>query len=92
MQAIDTPTLIMLGDEEEPALEANLLMKRCIRTAGLAVLPNSGHGINLEEPALFNDLLDDFLHQVAANRWRPRDPRAGPASIWGLAGKPKGVA
>ncbi len=92
MQSIDVPTLIMLGDEEEPALEANLLMKRCIRTAGLAVLPNSGHGINLEEPALFNSLLENFFHQVEAGRWMARDPRAAPSSIWGLAGKPKGVA
>jgi pimeloyl-ACP methyl ester carboxylesterase len=91
MQAIEVPTLIMLGDEEEPALEANLLMKRCIRTAGLALLPMSGHGINLEEPGLFNLLLDNFLHQVAAGRWMPRDPRAAPASIWGPAGKPAGV-
>ena len=30
---------IMAGDEEEPCLEACLLMKRCIPTAGLAVLP-----------------------------------------------------
>jgi pimeloyl-ACP methyl ester carboxylesterase len=91
MQSIDVPTLIMLGDEEEPALEANLLMKRCIRTAGLAVLPNSGHGINLEEPALFNSLLESFFHQVEAGRWMARDPCAAPSSIWGLAGKPKGA-
>jgi len=92
MQAIEVPALIMLGDEEEPALEANLLMKRCIRSAGLAVLPMSGHGINLEEPALFNLLLDNFLHQVTTGRWRPRDPRAAPGSIWGPGGKPAGVA
>ncbi|HEY5637553.1 MAG TPA: alpha/beta hydrolase [Burkholderiales bacterium] len=88
MQKIDTPTLLLLGDEEEPALEVNLLMKRCIRTAGLAVLPMSGHGINLEEPALFNRLLEDFFHSVEAGRWAPRDARAAPASIWGPGGKP----
>ena len=88
MQAIDTPTLLMLGDEEEPALEVNLLMKRCIRSAGLAILPMSGHGINLEEPALFNRLLEDFFHSVEAGRWTPRDARAAPASIWGPGGKP----
>ena len=82
------PTLILAGDEEEPCLEACLLMKRCIPTAGLAVLPKSGHAINLEEPALFNQLLEDFLHQVEAGRWGARDPRAAPASIWGPAGKP----
>jgi pimeloyl-ACP methyl ester carboxylesterase len=39
------------------------------------VLPDSGHAINLEEPALFNQLLDDFLHQVeSACARRPARP------------------
>ncbi|HEY5896037.1 MAG TPA: alpha/beta hydrolase [Burkholderiales bacterium] len=88
MKKMTVPTLIMLGDEEEPALEANLLMKRCIPTAGLAVFPKSGHAINLEEPALFNSLLGDFLHRVEAGRWGARDPRAKMASIHGPAGRP----
>ncbi len=88
MGRIAVPVLIMAGDEEEPCLEACLLMKRCIPAAGLAILPRSGHAINLEEPELFNRLLGDFLHQVEAGRWAPRDPRAAPASIWGPNGKP----
>ncbi|MGH8705157.1 MAG: alpha/beta fold hydrolase, partial [Burkholderiales bacterium] len=62
MARIEVPTLILAGDEEEPCLEACLLMKRCIASAALAILPRSGHAINLEEPALFNRLLEDFLH------------------------------
>jgi len=88
MRRIEVPTLIMAGDEEEPCLEACLLMKRCIPSAELAVLPRSGHAINLEEPALFNRLLGDFLHQVETGRWGARDPRAAPPSIWGPSGKP----
>ncbi|MSQ49045.1 MAG: alpha/beta hydrolase [Betaproteobacteria bacterium] len=88
MQRMRVPTLILAGDEEEPCLEVCLLMKRCIPSAGLAILPNSGHGINLEEPALFNALLEDFLHQVEAGRWSARDARAAPPSIWGPGGKP----
>ena len=88
MKKIRVPTLILAGDEEEPCLEACLLMKRCIPAAGLAMLPRSGHAINLEEPALFNRLLEDFLHQVEAGRWTARDPRAAPPSIWGPNGKP----
>ena len=88
MRRITAPTLILAGDEEEPCLEACLLMKRCIPAAGLALLPRSGHAINLEEPELFNRLLGDFLHRVEAGRWGPRDPRALPASIWGPSGKP----
>jgi pimeloyl-ACP methyl ester carboxylesterase len=88
MRRISAPTLILAGDEEEPCLEACLLMKRCIPGAGLAVLPKSGHAINLEEPALFNRLLEDFLRRVEAGRWEARDPRAAPASIWGPGGEP----
>ncbi len=88
MRRIAVPVLILAGDEEEPCLEACLLMKRCIPAAGLAILPQSGHAINLEEPELFNRLLGDFLHRVEAGRWAPRDPRAAPASIWGPNGKP----
>ena len=88
MKKIPVPALILAGDEEEPCLEACLLMKRCIPKAGLAVLPKSGHTINLEEPALFNQLVEDFLHQVQAGRWIERDAHAVPPSIWGPGGKP----
>ncbi len=88
MRAIELPVLVVAGDEEEPCLEACLLMKRCIPRAALAILPRSGHAINLEEPALFNRLLEDFLAAVEAGRWPRRDPRAAPASIYGASGKP----
>jgi hypothetical protein len=64
-------------------------MKRAIRTAGLAILPASGHGINLEEPELFNRLLEEFFHKVEAGRWPARDSRSTVASIYGPGGKPE---
>ena len=76
MKRIAVPTLVMTGDEDEPCLEAALLLKRSIPTAGLVVLARSGHMINLEEPALFNRAVADFLAAVEAGRWEPRDPRA----------------
>jgi pimeloyl-ACP methyl ester carboxylesterase len=88
MKKMTVPTLIMIGDEEEPCIEANVLMKRCIPTAGLAVFPKSGHAINLEEPALFNQFLEDFLRKVDAGQWKPRDPRTPVPSIHGPAGRP----
>ena len=88
MKRVAVPALIVAGDEEEPCLEACLLMKRCIPAAGLAILPKSGHAINLEEPAMFNALLEDFLGRVESGRWGPRDARAAPPSIWGPNGKP----
>ena len=88
MAAIDVPVLVMSGDEDEPCLEPSLLIKRVVPRAGLSILPNAGHAVNLEESQVFNQVLDDFLHQVAQGSWGPRDPRAAPDSIWGPGGKP----
>ena len=74
MARITTPTLIVAGDEDDAVLEPSLMMKRTIPTAGLVVLPKSGHMTNLEDPALFNRLLEDFFHQVESGRWSPRAP------------------
>ena len=47
-------------------------MKRCIPRSGLAVFPQSGHAINLEEPDLFNRTVSDFLTAVEAGSWAKR--------------------
>jgi pimeloyl-ACP methyl ester carboxylesterase len=83
MKTITAPTLIMTGDEDFPCLEPGLLMKRTIPTAGLVVMPNSGHAINLEEPAAFNRHLEEFFHAVDVGAWRNRDPRAMAPTILG---------
>jgi pimeloyl-ACP methyl ester carboxylesterase len=72
MTRIAAPVLIVAGDEDEPTLEPSLLMKRTIPMAALVVLPKTGHMHNLEDPALFNRLLEDFFHQVEAGRWTAR--------------------
>ena len=76
MKKMTVPALVMAGDEDDPCLEASVLMKRTIPVAGLAILPKTGHALNLEEPALFNALVDEFFHQVEAGRWAIRDPRS----------------
>jgi pimeloyl-ACP methyl ester carboxylesterase len=83
MKTITAPTLIMTGDEDWPCLEPALLMKQSIPTAALVVMPNAGHTINLEEPAVFNQHLADFFHAVEVGGWRNRDPRAMVDTILG---------
>ena len=84
MRKLEVPTLIMTGDEDDPCLEPGLLMKRTIPTAALVVLPNTGHAVNLEEPALFNLTCTEFFHQVESGRWPRRDPRSVTGSILGV--------
>jgi pimeloyl-ACP methyl ester carboxylesterase len=84
MRALTVPTLILTGDEDWPCLAPSLLMKREIPSAALAVMPNCGHTINIEDPDQFNRLVGDFIVQVEAGRWPKRDPRAVSASITGM--------
>jgi pimeloyl-ACP methyl ester carboxylesterase len=72
MAHIDAPLLVITGDEDDPTLDPSVLIKRTVASAALAVLPKTGHLMNLEEPALFNHLLENFFHQVEAGRWTAR--------------------
>jgi len=74
MARLTVPTLIVAGDEDDACLEPALYMKRMIPTAGLLIIPRSGHTINLEEPDVFNRHVLDFVTVVDAGRWTPRNP------------------
>src|SRR5271165_2816818 len=82
---VSIPVLVLVGDEDEGCLEPALMLKRTIPTAGLAVLPRTGHTANLEEPDVFNRAVDAFLSSVARGSWRPRDPRSRSASATGMS-------
>jgi pimeloyl-ACP methyl ester carboxylesterase len=75
LAAIRVPTLLVVGDEDEPCLDANLFLKRTMTCARLWMLPGTGHAVNLEEPAAFNAGVAQFLASVERGSWRPRDPR-----------------
>jgi pimeloyl-ACP methyl ester carboxylesterase len=80
-RSLETAVLVMVGDEDDHCIQPGLFLKRTIARSGLAVFPKSGHTLNLEEPELFNRLLSEFIAQVEAGRWGPRDPRANPAQV-----------
>jgi pimeloyl-ACP methyl ester carboxylesterase len=58
------PVLLAVGDEDEPCLQTNLMLKQTIPTAGLWIHPHTGHAINLEEPAAFNTMVEAFINDV----------------------------
>jgi pimeloyl-ACP methyl ester carboxylesterase len=66
------PTLIVIGDEDEGCVDPAVFLKRRIPSAGLLVVPQTGHAVNLEEPALFNTAVLDFLRMVESGRWARR--------------------
>ena len=81
LRALRVPALVVVGDEDDHCLQPGLFLKRMLPASGLAVMPKTGHTLNLEEPSAFNALVAEFLAQVEAGQWKPRDPRAVPSQI-----------
>ncbi|GAA1610837.1 alpha/beta hydrolase [Kribbella sancticallisti] len=84
LAAVEVPVLLVSGDEDDGCLEANLMLKRTMPSAAWAVLPRTGHTINLEEPAEFNRLVDDFLDEIGVGSWRGRHPDSLGRGIVGM--------
>ena len=81
LQAMQVPTLVIVGDEDDHCLQPGIFLKKTIPASGLLVLPKTGHTLNLDEPALFNQFVSDFLATVEQGKYLPRDPRSVPAEI-----------
>jgi len=81
LKRMTVPTLVIVGDEDDHCLQPGLFLKRTIPACGLSVFPKTGHTLNLEEPAMFNAVLAEFIAQVEAGAWLPRDPRALPGQV-----------
>jgi pimeloyl-ACP methyl ester carboxylesterase len=69
LAALTVPTLVVSGDEDTPCIEPSLFLKRTLPDAALCILPRTSHLANLEEPALFNAVISDFLSAVERGRW-----------------------
>lgn len=81
LKQMPVPTLVVVGDEDDHCLQPGIFLKKTIPACGLAVMPKTGHTLNLEEPAAFNALLAEFIALAEAGQWAPRDPRAIPSQI-----------
>lgn len=81
LAALQVPLLVVAGDEDDHSIQPSIFLKRTVPRSGLTIFPKTGHTLNLEEPALFNQIVAEFVAQVEAGRWGPRDPRADPKQI-----------
>ncbi len=69
LKKFNLPLLVLVGDEDDWCLEASVFIKRTVPTAGLVVIPRSGHTITSEEPAAFNAALADLIANAEAGKW-----------------------
>lgn len=76
LRKMKVPLFAISGDEDDNCVAPAVFMKTVCPAARLWICPATGHTVNTEEPALFNQMLGDFLGQVDSGRWRARDPRS----------------
>jgi pimeloyl-ACP methyl ester carboxylesterase len=69
LKKFSVPLLIIVGDEDDWCLDPSIFLKRTVPTAGLLVIPRSGHTITSEEPAAFNAALADLFAAAASGSW-----------------------
>jgi pimeloyl-ACP methyl ester carboxylesterase len=64
LRALRVPTLLIVGEHDDPCVDVHAFMARTIPGARSVVLPGLGHLTNLEAPDTFNALVREFLDEV----------------------------
>ena len=64
LASIRVPTLVVVGDQDQPFVAPSEYMAKKIPGARLAVIPGAGHSSNLDQPEIFNRVVRDFLASV----------------------------
>ena len=64
LAGIAVPTLIIVGDQDQPFLAPCEYMAKKIPGARLEVIRGAGHSSNLDQPETFNRILRDFLDDL----------------------------
>lgn len=66
--AMKIPALVVLGGDDQGCNKPSHFLKDTLPGARLEILPNTGHGVNIEEPALVNRMVAEFIDGVEARR------------------------
>ncbi len=68
LSSLDVPTLVIVGEQDEPFLGPCRRLASTITSARLVVVPGAGHSPQFEAPEAWWDALETFLGQVAPSR------------------------
>lgn len=69
LKTFKPPLLVIVGDEDEWCVDASIYLRRTVPTAGLLVVPRTGHTITSEEPDKFNAALAELFADAECGRW-----------------------
>jgi pimeloyl-ACP methyl ester carboxylesterase len=62
---IKVPALVVAGADDKPFLAATDYMAAKIPGARKAIIPNAGHAVNIDQPAAFNEAVEEFLSTLS---------------------------
>ncbi|MGC1466760.1 MAG: alpha/beta hydrolase [Pseudolabrys sp.] len=74
LKKFSVPLLIVVGDEDDWCVDASIFLRRTAPTAGLMVIPRTGHTLTIEEPDKFNDALAELFAAAEGGRWLAHKP------------------
>ncbi|HVU02114.1 MAG TPA: alpha/beta hydrolase [Polyangiaceae bacterium] len=66
LETLQVPTLVIVGEQDVPSLDASRALARWIPHAELHVIPEAGHVVNLQKSEEFNGLVSNFLRRIEA--------------------------
>ena len=75
LKKFSLPLLIVVGDEDDWCLDASVFLRRTVPTAGLVVVPRTGHTLTSEESEKFNGALAEFFAESGRGTWLSHKPR-----------------
>jgi pimeloyl-ACP methyl ester carboxylesterase len=64
LPSISVPTIVIVGANDKPFLNAADYMAKKIPGAKKVIIPDAGHAVNLDQPAAFNAAILDFLNRL----------------------------
>jgi pimeloyl-ACP methyl ester carboxylesterase len=69
LKRFSVPLLVLVGDDDEWCVDGSIYLRRTVPTAGLVVIPRSGHTITSEEPDKFNAAVAELFAEAERGRW-----------------------
>lgn len=75
LKAFKPPLLVIVGDEDDWCVDGSIYLRRTVPTAGLYVVPRTGHTLTSEEPEKFNAALEEFFAESERGSWLAHKPK-----------------
>lgn len=64
LPAVDVPTLVLVGERDEPYLAGAAYLAEKIPGARSVVIPGAGHAVNIDAPTAFDHAVTEFLRHL----------------------------